>query len=167
MNNKITYVLGKICEETLPGKKTVQKLLYLLERQGLDLGLDYTIHFYGPYSADLDHILHVMESNNLISINTSGMTHTIKMPKKQRTNPLDEVENDALNNVLNIFLNKPALELELITTTDYAATEMIKRPELSREGIISLVNKIKGDKFSEAQISDSIEILTQHGFLKI
>jgi len=167
MNNKLIYVLSKICEDSLPGKKTVQKLIYLVERKGLDLELDYTIHFYGPYSADLEHALHVMESNNLISINTSGMTHTIKMPKRQRNSPLDARENNVLDNVLSEFTNKSPLELEVITTTDYAANEMIESSELSQENIISLVKKIKGDKFSEIQIIRSIEILKQHDLLKI
>ena len=141
--------------------------MYLLERKGLDLGLDYTIHFYGPYSADLDHVLHVMESNNIISINTAGMTHTIKMSKRQCTSPLDALEDAALNNVLSVFSDKSALELELITTTDYAANEMIESSELSQKNIISLVKKIKGEKFSEAQIISSIEALRQYDFLEI
>ena len=166
-NTKLTYVLSKICEDSLPGKKTVQKLIYLVERKGLGLGLDYTIHFYGPYSADLDHELHFMEANNVISINTSGMTHTIKMPKRQRNNPLSTQENDVLTDVLNVFSNKSALELEVITTTDYAANEMIRDSELSQESIISLVKKIKGDKFSNSQIVSSMEILKQQGLLSI
>ena len=31
-----------------PGKKTLQKLVYLIQQKGINLNYDYGIHFYGP-----------------------------------------------------------------------------------------------------------------------
>lgn len=37
------------------------------------------IHFFGPYSAKLDNILHRLESDEVIDINTAGRTHTVSI----------------------------------------------------------------------------------------
>ena len=47
---KCEEILHYICQNQAPGKKMVQKLIYLIERKGVDLGLNYSIHFYRPYS---------------------------------------------------------------------------------------------------------------------
>jgi hypothetical protein len=51
MNNLRSYIeaLESICENRNLGKKAVQKLMYLIERKGVEFDLDYTIHFFGPY----------------------------------------------------------------------------------------------------------------------
>lgn len=48
---KYMYILLEICKRIEPGKKMVQKLMYRMERRGMDLSLNYCIHFYGPYSS--------------------------------------------------------------------------------------------------------------------
>lgn len=42
---KCEEILHYICQNQEPGKKMVQKLMYLMERKGIDLGLNYSIHF--------------------------------------------------------------------------------------------------------------------------
>ena len=45
-NKKITEINGAPC------KKTLQKIVFLIEAKHVNIGCDYGIHFYGPYSAD-------------------------------------------------------------------------------------------------------------------
>src|SRR5438309_4081405 len=42
-----THIVG---QRPLPGKKAFQKLFYLLEKAGVPTDLDFSMHYYGPYS---------------------------------------------------------------------------------------------------------------------
>ena len=46
--NNVAYIIkciSEICEEN-PGKKTLQKLVFLIEQKGVNLNLEYGLHFY-------------------------------------------------------------------------------------------------------------------------
>ena len=54
-NHAIVNIVNRITKENAPPcKKTLQKIVFLIQAKQIDLGCDYGIHFYGPYSADLD-----------------------------------------------------------------------------------------------------------------
>jgi uncharacterized protein YwgA len=75
MNNSLegyAAALELICKKRKVGKKAIQKFMYLMERKGVEFDLDYKIHFFGPYSVKLTHILHALESRGVIDIDTSG-----------------------------------------------------------------------------------------------
>jgi uncharacterized protein YwgA len=160
MSDKVLCVLNNICDVRVPGKKMVQKLMYLIQRSGVDLGLDYKIHFYGPYSTDLDHLLHMYEVNSILDIDTSGVTHKIKfIEDKMISNVLNTNEELIVKNILDLFANKTPSELELLTTTDFVALELDQKNILSQDEIVSNVKRIKGRKFSEQAIENSIQEL--------
>lgn len=161
------YILETICKDNAPGKKMVQKMLYLVERKGLDLGMDYSIHFYGPYSSDLDQYLHMLEANGKLEIDTSSMTHTIKFLDEADSNPLTEEENSIFTSVVSEFRKKTPLELEVLTTTDFVADRLIEKDQLTESNILEKVKKIKGTKFSDKQIKESIQVLNNVGLLDI
>lgn len=78
-HEKYEEILHYICQSQVPGKKMVQKLMYLIERKGINLGLNYSIHFYGPYSVTLDDTLHSLEAQGIININVDHLTHKITL----------------------------------------------------------------------------------------
>ncbi len=164
MIHKITYLIGALCGDTAPGKKMIQKLFYLAERKGLDLDLSYAIHFYGPYSSDLDEMLHMLQANNMLEIDTSGKTHKLKVLNMPE-NPLSAAEKDILADIKAKFATKTPLELEVLTTTDYVAHHLLDSNNCSQSAIIARVKSIKGNKFSESQIADSIAQLRADGLL--
>ena len=143
----------------------VQKLFYLMERKGLQLNLSYSIHFFGPYSAKLDATLHTLESFGAIEIDTSGMTHVIKEGKSPTENCLDPTDADIVNFVLDNFLGKTALELEALTTLDYAATVILKNKHSDKD-IIEQVTKIKGSKFSSDYLVRELAVLKTTGYIQ-
>lgn len=96
-----------------------------MERKGVNLGLNYSIHFFGPYSSKLDQAMHVLESQDIIRIDTSGMTHIIRKGDVKIPNSLTVEEQNSVQFVLDSFSNKTALELEAITTLDYAAVTLL------------------------------------------
>ena len=158
-------IIKKICEETEPGKKMVQKLFYLMERKGLQLNLSYSIHYFGPYSAKLDAALHTLESLGVIEIDTSGMTHIIKERKQITDGTLNTADASIVDFVLRNFLGKTALELEALTTLDYAATTILKN-SYSENDILDHVMKIKGEKFSREYLTHELEILRSTGYIR-
>ncbi len=170
MDNLANYaqVLKNICENRTLGKKAVQKLMYLIERKGVDLELGYTIHFFGPYSSKLDNILHILQNEELIEINTQGVTHTISIKDVDfNMKHLSKDEKEKVAFVLDRFGNKTALELEGITTLDFVARSLEPKGKVKvkDEEIIKEVVRIKGQKFSDEQLQSYLKELRELSFL--
>lgn len=165
---KYASIIQKICSvHPDPGKKMVQKLMYLIERKGVEVGLNYKIHFFGPYSEKLDDALRFLESEDMIEIDANhGMTHIIKFCGigEELDDALTAEEQDTVNEVLSVFGKKTALELEALTTLDYAATALLKSAA-DDEKIIAQVKQIKGSKFSDRQLNQELGVLKEHQYL--
>ena len=170
--NKYIIIIKAICEKTEVGKKMLQKLLYLIERKGVGLDLNYSIHFFGPYSAKLDELIHLFESEDIIEIDTSGTTHKINISKnipKEYEESIKEYkllanDEEKVNFVFEYFIKKSAFELEAITTLDYVATFMLNNAQ-SDSQIIEEVKKIKGSKFKEDYLESQLAILKKCGYV--
>jgi len=72
-----SIIINQICDVIEPGKKMLQKLMYLIDRRGINLELNYSIHFFGPYSSKLDELIHILESYDRLNVDTTGATHII------------------------------------------------------------------------------------------
>lgn len=165
---RLVSVIKKISELQQPGKKALQKLIYLIEKKGVDLGYDFSIHYYGPYSSALDDSIHAMQLQGVVEIIPDGMNHRIRL-----TDLSDIVENETfsqmdeqiIQSVLESFGSMTAFELESITTTDFVARELCKIPgNCTNDDIIEGVKKIKGDKFSPEKIKQAIFLLKGNGY---
>ncbi len=163
---KYLFIVNKICERINPGKKMIQKLFYLIERRGLKLDLDYSIHFFGPYSSVLDNSLHILDSHDKINIDTTTKTHTIscRLTSDEIISLLPE-EQEIVDFVIDSFCGKTALELEAITTIDYVITSLLKTKTTDSE-VIQEVKRIKGNKFSEECLVKQLKILKDHNFVQ-
>lgn len=159
-----SIIIGQICDRMEPGKKMLQKLMYLIDRKGINLGLNYTIHFFGPYSSKLNEMIHVLESYDKLNIDTSGVTHIIHKGDIPIEGEPDEGEQEKIDFVMEHFSNKSAFDLEAITTIDYVANKMLKG-SCNKDEIISKVKKIKGDKFSDTDLTESFQILRQFHYI--
>lgn len=157
-------IIDQICDLIEPGKKMLQKLMYLIERQGVNLELNYSIHFFGPYSAKLNEMIHTLESYDKLTIDTSGVTHIIHKGSIPIEGHPSKDEQEKIDFVLGHFSNRSAFDLEAITTIDYVANKMLKGSTDEAE-ILSKVKKIKGSKFSDAHLAESFQILQQLHYL--
>lgn len=147
------------------GKKVSQKIFYFFEREGMNLNLRYGIHYYGPYSSKLDNVMHVLESEDYISIDTSGMTHIISPGSTELdTEILTDKEKGIVNKVIIEFAHKSPLELEALATIDYVANTMLSGKG-SDDEIISLFKEIKGDKFKADVIDSALQTLKNLNFI--
>lgn len=159
-------VISEICDRIIPGKKKLQKLMYLIERKGVNLNLNYSMHFFGPYSSKLDNYIHELESLDLIDIEVKGSTHNICFNQQADLDiPLEEQECNCIDFVLNNFGVKTALELEAITTLDYVARVLLNSKGQDDQ-IIQNVKRIKGSKFTEEYLTNELDFLKQMGYLQ-
>lgn len=147
------------------GKKVTQKIFYFFEREGISLNLRYGIHFYGPYSSKLDNIMHMLENEEYIFIDTTGTTHVISQGSKTDSiNTLTENEEQIAKKVINNLSKKTPLELEALATMDYIANTLL--PDFSSEqDIISKFKEIKGNKFTDTYIEKTFSELTDTGLI--
>ncbi len=168
LNKCAVFLTALLRQKNNPGKKTVQKLMYLVERKGANLGLNYRIHFFGPYSPKLEDVLNILNNQGVINIDTSGMTHTIniKNESKNGSGSLSIEEEGIVASVIDSFGKKSPRDLEGITTLDFVACLLKKKEIEDEKAIIKEVNRIKGDKFSNQQLKEYLIILKKTGYLQ-
>ncbi|MDR1664159.1 MAG: SocA family protein [Clostridiales bacterium] len=129
----------------------IQKLLYLMERKGLNLGLTYSIHYYGPYSSDLTDRLYRYDALGYLEIDTTRPTHTVSV-KQPAEKSFSDAQERIVDDVLKKYIHKSPLELELITTTDYVANTILSGRSRDVTSIVNEVIKIKGNKFPAEKV---------------
>ena len=157
-NNAIVNVISRITKNNgAPCKKTLKKIVFLFDEKHLYLGCDYGIHFYGPYSADLDFAVRELSDEGILKIDYTPMEHLISVVD-------DSVEtgdiNETANKVIDEFSRETPSELELIATALYV---YLQARDINR--IKSGVIKIKGSKYSEVRIDNAIKRLQTTGYI--
>lgn len=138
-----------------PCKKTLQKIVYLIEAMGEDLGCDYGIHFYGPYSSDLDFTVYELNNEGKLTIEYTRTEHKINVTE----GTVSLYDNEIVNRVINEFAKETASELELIATALYVYSS-----SHDTAGILDGVKKIKGSKYTDARINAAIDRLDRFGY---
>lgn len=156
--NNAAYVVSKINEfwQEKPGKKILQKIVYLIEQKGVKLGFEYELHFYGPYSSLLDEQIIFLSAEGIIEVEHSGLSHLLSVHDSFQAIPEDISSNQMqkIEEVINHFKGKTPYELELLTTAIYAYNHLQGK---SRNDVINGVKRIKGDKYSTDKINTTLE----------
>lgn len=151
-NAAIVSVVQKITvKKGPPCKKTLQKIIFLIEAKQVDLGFDYGIHFYGPYSADLDFAVRKLSDDGILHIEYTAMEHNISVLDGEIAKDYSE---PVIDDVVEEFGTESPNELELLATTLYVYLK-VKDLKKTKEGVI----KIKGSKYSRERIDNAIERL--------
>lgn len=160
MTNKeaIVSIVDKITKKnTKPCKKTLQKIVYLIEIKGVDVGCDYGIHFYGPYSSDLDYAVRELNNENVLNIEYTDTEHRISVIDKSFAKGYS---NKTVDFIIDKFAKDSPSDLELIATSLYVYSHV---KDLKK--VVSGVIKIKGSKYSESQIKAAIIRLKDTGYI--
>lgn len=152
--------LTKVNRNNPPCKKTVQKIVYLIEEAGGNLGFDYSIHFYGPYSSELDYEIQNMNAKGFLKISYTEHGHLISASTKPHKISLDQISQRVVE---HYGIQKPS-DLELLATALFVQREI---NALKLDDIVAGVKKIKGSKYSEKQIHSAIYDLVEQGYFKI
>lgn len=146
----LTSIKGEPC------KKTLQKIVFLVEAKGIDLGCDYGIHFYGPYSSDLDFAIRELCDEGVLSIQYTPLEHKIHVEDHTMG---AQYNNEKVSEIVSEFGKDTASELELLATALYV---YLKGRDI--EKVTLGVKKIKGEKYSDQRISEAVNRLHRTGF---
>ena len=160
-NIAIVNIINKL--ETInsaPCKKTLQKIIYLIENKGVNLGCNYGIHFYGPYSSDLDFAVRELSDDGILNIQYTLTEHRISVSKETNFLEKHTFDNSTVDDVINEFSKDSPSELELIATTLYVYLQ-VKDIDKVMPGVI----KIKGSKYSTTRIQSTIDRLQRTGYI--
>jgi uncharacterized protein YwgA len=161
MSNVLSLVksIQKIADKA-PCKKTVQKIVYLIQEANEDLGFDYSIHFYGPYSADLDSEIRYLCSCGDLTMEVQDYGHILSV-----NDSLDvPFANTAIQNIITRFSANSPSDLELLATTLYVQREI---SGAANKNILDGVVRIKGAKYSEPQILAAIKELESNNYFSL
>lgn len=160
-NRAIVDIVSKITERnSAPCKKTLQKIVFLIEAKHVDLGCDYGIHFYGPYSSDLDFAVRELSDDGILKIKYTPTEHSISVTDAVIGN-LHSYDNETVNQVIDEFAKDTPSELELLATALYVYLQAEKDTAKVKPGVV----KIKGKKYSEKRIDAAINRLVKTGFI--
>ncbi len=154
---KIIYTLQDLNKKP-PCKKSIQKIIYLLKESPIsqkDFEYNYSMHFYGPYSSELDFELQNLVAENLLSIEYTNFGHLLSTSNKN----MDNLENEF--HILRSFGTLSPSQLELLATTLYVKRES---PNSSNDEIINLVKRIKGEKYSYSEIDNALLTLQKENY---
>jgi uncharacterized protein YwgA len=154
----ITYLVKSI-EKAYPGKQigktVIQKMVYISTIKGL-LDANYSMHYYGPYSADVAGDLDFAESSGLLEIkwvNDKGYFVTSVPDKLEQLGEiLNEKEKQEIDDIVARFGEYKANDLSIIATALYLRDKF----ELDNEKLVKSVNEIK-DQYSASYIMHILE----------
>ena len=157
MNKNLLSVIRCISKEigSELGKKHLQKFIYIFEAKGVNLGFEYGIHFYGPYSECLNHELLILNSEGYVDLQITDSTHQIS-PRETSDKVDFDLSPDDQSLVLNLiqeYKGYSPYDLELLTTTHFVSVCTGSKAD---EDILSGVKKIKGKKYSDDQVRKTI-----------
>ncbi|AOY74705.1 hypothetical protein [Clostridium formicaceticum] len=164
----VAYVMDHC--DTIKGKKAFQKIFYFLTEQDIPTGLSYSLYHYGPYSSDLDYKTELVEQSGAISINKVGQRYNLTKGDKVDfllKNDLIAPYKDKIDYILDILPLDNPLQLELLSTTHYAA--MVQKEiynNVNPDSVIQEVKNIKKTKFKEKEIYEAYNYLKQHRLLE-
>ena len=149
--DRLTKINGTPC------KKTLQKIIFLIEAKRVDLGCDYGIHFYGPYSADLDFAVRELCDAGVLRIDYTPTEHRISIVDRSE---MESYSNKIVNEVIARLGKESPSELELIATAQYVYLSTKDKSRI-KDG----VKKIKGPKYPDSRIDSAIQKLVEFGFV--
>lgn len=158
-NDIVLQIISRLTEiDGAPCKKKLQKMVYLIEEKDIDLGFQYKIHFYGPYSEDLDYTICELKARHELDITYGNKGHILECVKEVQCPSLTE----QIEKVIDTFGKMTAQQLELITTALFAERHITVTDDVS---IMNAVKKIKGSKFSDGKIKDAISLLKETKYI--
>ncbi len=140
-----------------PGKTMIQKIVYFLqEGRGIPLGYRFKMHYYGPYSEQLDGNLSLANAMGIVEIRpgTEGFGFHVT-PGEYNV----EGSNWDWNKIDPTIQELSQLEiwrLELITTTHFVKSI---RPQADEREVMDMVRKLK-PKFPEETVKKAYDYVS-------
>ena len=149
------------CDDT--GKTKMQKISYFLQESvGVDLMYPFRMHYFGPYSEDLDSALSLTASIGLIGIepDSQGFGFHLNLSNgqsewSQEYDIATHPEIAQIDKAIDVLGKLEIYELELYATIHYIGGPKTAR---SKEQTLETVKRLK-PKFSDVQIGNAYDDL--------
>lgn len=177
LSKRMSLISKIVKEKPSLGKTAMMKFIFILQQvYKVPLGYDYEIYTYGPYSSEVMEDIQLAVDYNAISIDTvnfpSGyLGYELKRADKTETMIEEEQDfvhlyNDSISEVVHLFGNKTAKELELSSTIIYMYSNYYHNGwDNSIDEIAQSVKKIK-PHFDISLIREEYRKLDNMGILK-
>jgi hypothetical protein len=155
------------------GRTALQKLTYLLqELHGVDVGYEFPLYTYGPYSSELSSDLDTLAAMQGVRVDLDARQggYLISPGERQesvRGSGADFIHshNEAINRVVGEFGGMSAKELELRATLVFAERDARRRGGMMEEAeLIGVVHEIK-PHFTKSQIGTALKELRGRGHI--
>jgi len=151
-----------------------QKICYILERYGTDLGLEFGKGTYGPYSPDIKKMITILSNNNLICETVIGKSIVISVTDEFKFDKSIYTNKDNVNLYKTYWLFrriKDATQAELITTILYSYDQLCSSNKtVCEDQIYSYIvdwKKRFDNKRSESEIREITRYLTYRNFINV
>lgn len=123
-NSIIASIVNSSAEKRIVGKIRIQKIFYLLEQLGLNSGITFSYHHYGPYSEELSNSLFFAEFLDNCITETQGETQFgntysifgLGSDFTPSDNPIGELEPQRVSELVNILTSPTSVVIELAAT---------------------------------------------------
>jgi uncharacterized protein len=163
MESRLIQEVFKASNGRIVGRIRLQKIFYLLEQLGLNSGLRFSYHHYGPYSEELAHKLFIAEILDKViaeneEVSNAGATYSIFNLKIEPNDPLEQVGAIPFKKALSAItaMKEPtSVVIELAATIhwlkhkevyeDWKAELKIRKPTKATDNNIDLATKLLGD----------------------
>ena len=146
-----------------PGKKELQKIIYLLQKRGVPQEYSYRFYFYGPYSDKLDEDIQCLAIRGDLEIEY-GDTHLIKASDLDQKDRPDEETLRIINTTLSELQLISPKNLELMATIIYLIDNDYF-DDLTEDKIVAGVCQIKPGKYSEDTIKQYYDLLVKNQYV--
>lgn len=145
----IGYLVKKLIEEypsNQIGKTKAQKMVFLLTQKDITkeipVDFDYSMHYYGPYSAEVSSELDNAESMKIVNIKwieNKGFYIRPGTEIGKYESILTEDEKMAVDNIVDKFGDSSITDLSIIATALFLKNNF----NLSHERIVNIISKSK------------------------
>jgi uncharacterized protein YwgA len=152
-------------QHSLPGKKAFQKLFYLIEKAGVPTDLDFSMHYYGPYSFALADEMFELERAHVLQTSDGSVSAGVVPVSKDVERSLDEYRG-TVDRILKQFGQRTGRDLELIATTHLVAERLIQHADrVPSSDVLAAVREEKRGKFRDEEIEKALRELDGIGLL--
>ena len=148
---------------TVTGRTRLQKLVFLLDKLGLNSGFDYSYHHYGPYSSALVDAVDFAKAFGLIkeefNYRADGARYSVfTLENKLKNNPKkDFLSDDKIKSAFIAMNESSATVLELAATAHW-----LKYDEKITHWENEIVKR-KGRKTEDGRLGKAINLLDELG----
>lgn len=157
LEQRIAFINKIVTECDNIGKTKIQKISYFLQESvGIDLKYPFRMHYYGPYSDDLDQVVSLAETLGHIDISPdpNGFGYHVTATTNGEDEP-KQIGNEKVDAAIRVLGILETVQLELYATIHFVTKQ---QPENSKNDTINVVGKIK-PKFHPDHIESAYDLL--------